>query len=246
MKRFAFMLGNTDGLAGVKKDLHRFKSFLESDIGGAWERDDEIFCHCDLTYDEVMPIIETIRNESYDYVVFYFSGHGGMKRSTELCLNANGDILSECELSGLANKQLSIYDCCRVFPKMVKTATNFALDESVESYLSRRRLYRKRFDALIADASEQDVRLYACHPDRYANDTSDGGVYTKHLLDVAEIQSLTGDVFVKKAHTLATNAVVIDPDAFSNGVIQYPDITINTKDCPPKDLVLALGRSAYI
>ena len=47
------------------------------------------------------------------------------------------------------------------------------------------------------------------------------------------------------SHTLATNAVVIDPDAFSNGVIQYPDIMINTKDSPTKDLVLALDRSAY-
>lgn len=245
MKKFAFLLGNTDGLSGVKKDLNRFKSFLESDIGGAWD-EEEIYCRCDLNYDEVMSNIENIRNSCYDYVVFYFSGHGGMKRSTELCLNAKGDILSEDEVSGLSNKQLSIYDCCRVFPKMVKTATNFALDESVESYLDRRNIYRKRFDSLIANASEQDVRLYACHPDRYANDTSDGGVYTKHLLDVAEIQSLTGDVFVKKAHTLATNAVVRDPDAFSNGVIQYPDITINTKDSPPKDLVLALDRSAYI
>lgn len=245
MKRYAFLFGNTDGLKGVKTDLNRFRVFLESNIGGAWDRD-EIYCRCDLNYDEVMPIIETIRNSRYDYVVVYFSGHGGMKRTTELCLNADGAVLNEEEICGLADKQLSIYDCCRAFPKVVKTAMNFTLDESVESYLDRRNIYRKRFDSLIANASEQDVRLYACHPDRYANDTSDGGVYTKHLLDVAEIQSLTGDVFVKTAHTLATNAVVRDPDAFSNGVIQYPDITINTKDSPPKDLVLALDRSAYI
>lgn len=245
MKKFAFLLGNTDGLSGVKKDLNRFKSFLESDIGGAWD-EEEIYCSCDLNYDEVMSNIENIRNSCYDYVVFYFSGHGGMKRSTELCLNARGDIISEDEISGLASRQLSIYDCCRVFPKMVKTATNFTLDESVESYLDRRNMYRKRFDSLIASASEQEVRLYACHPDRCANDTSDGGVYTKHLLEVAEMQSLTGDVFIKDAHTLATNAVVRDPTAFSNGVIQYPDIAIIAKDQFPKDLVFALGRSNLV
>lgn len=243
MKRFAFLFGNTDGLEGVKKDLDRFQSFLESDIGGAWERDDEIYRQCDLDYDEVMRIIDIIRNRCYDYVVVYFSGHGGMKRATELCLNASGDLLNEEEISGLADKQLSIYDCCRVFPRIVKNAMNFVFDESVESCLSRRKLYRERFEALITNASEQEVRLYACKPGRFANDTSNGGVYTQHLLDVAEEQSLIGDVFVKKAHTLATNAVVVDPDAFSNGVIQYPDISVLTKNSSPKDLVFALAKS---
>ena len=53
MKRFALLFGNTDGLNGVKIDLKRFRSFLESDIGGAWERE-EIYCRCDLDYDEAM------------------------------------------------------------------------------------------------------------------------------------------------------------------------------------------------
>ena len=242
MKRYAFLLGNTDGLEGVKKDMIRFKSFLQSGVGGAWEQN-EICCRCNLNYDEVTSIVETIRNKCCNYVIVYFSGHGEMKRSTKLCLNASGEVLDEEEIFGLASRQLSIYDCCRVSPGIDKTAMNFTLNESVESYLTRRNMYRNRFDSLIEEASEQNIRLYACMPGRYANETNDGGLYTQHLLDVAKQQSLGSDVYVRTAHTLATNAVVRDPEAFSNGVMQYPDIAIDVEEHFPKDLVFALDRS---
>ena len=41
MKRIALLIGNSNGLPGVKKDIAHWIQFLESDQGGQWT-DDEI------------------------------------------------------------------------------------------------------------------------------------------------------------------------------------------------------------
>lgn len=167
MKRFALLFGNTDGLEGVKKDIIHVDDYLRSDVGGAWETG-EICCRNNLSLSQVRTIIRRIKEMVCDFVFIYFSGHGGMTRSTNLCLNKEGDSISEDEFSGVAKRQLMVFDCCRVTPQVVTNSKKFVFDESIVSFERRRKKYRDRYEKLIMGASPQEIRLYACCPGKEA------------------------------------------------------------------------------
>lgn len=240
MKRIAFLFGNTDGLKGVKKDIKRFRAFLESDVGGAWESW-EIDSGCDLALDVVRRKIGDIRRGGYDYVIVYFSGHGGMIRTTKLCLNSDEECIDEGEFAGLAGRQLSIFDCCRASPDMAtnsKVATFDAANEA--NMLDYRYLYRARYERLIEKASPQDVRLYACQKYKKAYDTSKGGMYTQQLIDDAIEQSKHGNAYVKDVHRAAASAVRYS--SMIKGEYQEPDIETIGWVSQPNDLVFAVQK----
>ena len=240
MKRAAFLFGNTDGLKGVKKDINRFRAFLESDIGGAWEPF-EIDSGCDLTLDVVRRKIVDIRKGEYDYVIVYFSGHGGMVRTTRLCLNSNEEYIDEYEFAGLANRQLSIFDCCRTSPIVATNSKGATFDAANEAdVLNFRSRYRAHYERLIEAASPQEVRLYACQKDKKAYDTSKGGAYTQQLIGDAVKKSNYSNVYVNDVHRIAASAVKYS--GMMIGEPQEPDIEVVSQVSQPRDLVFAVQK----
>lgn len=240
MKRLAFLFGNTDGLNGVKKDINRFRAFLESEVGGAWESS-EIDSGYDLPLDVARGKIEDIRDGEYDYVIVYFSGHGGMERTTKLCLNPDEESIDVEAFAGLADRQLSLYDCCRVSPVLAINSKVVTFDAVNEAYMiGYRHLYREYYERLIEAASPQEVRLYACQKYKKAYDTSKGGVYTQQLIDDAIEKSKYGNVYVKDVHRTATSAVRYF--GMMKGEPQEPDIEVVS--CSPQlnDLIFAVKK----
>lgn len=111
MKRLAMLIGNTNDLPGIQKDLEDFGHFLESDIGGAWNSNLEICKAYNVSYKELKESIESIKEAEIDYFIFYYSGHGGLNRTsggTILELNKAGEVIDEMELQGITPRQLNI------------------------------------------------------------------------------------------------------------------------------------------
>lgn len=237
MKRFAFLFGNTDGLLGVKKDIVDVKSFLTSNIGGAWEQN-EIATAADLSLVEVLKICNMIRRENMDYVVVYFSGHGGMDRSTNICINPQGEMVPETVFSSLATRQLIILDCCRVCPRVVTNTKKATFDESVTSVNGQRDLCRRRYEKLIMDATPHAINLYACQPGKRAYDSSKGGLYTQNLLSNAIEMASENDVYVKTVHGKA--ALDVFKNTFAKDEPQKPDIKTICNGKYKNDLVFAV------
>lgn len=237
MTRFAFLFGNTDGLYGVKKDIVNIKSFLMSDMGGAWE-ENEIATHENLSLQQVIDVCGVIRRRNLDYVVVYFSGHGGMKRTTDLHINPKGEVISEASFRGLAQRQLMILDCCREYPQVVTNEKQGTFDESIESFHDRRNLCRRRYESLIMSASPQEITLYACQPGKCAYDSRKGSVYTQQLLLKAVEMSKNDDVFVRSVHDKAAHSVFWG--TFMKDEPQDPDIRVSCDGENKKDIIFAM------
>lgn len=181
MKRKALLIGNSNGLSGVQKDLLDFKNFLRSNKGGAWYENEIVLIEkSDLT--TVREEINKIKLSSPDYVITFFSGHGAYKRGTILQL-ADEKIINESELLNLAARQLSIFDCCRA-PITTYANSNISMD-SYDFSESLKEPIRAIYEQKIKQAIAQQARLYSCSIGEYSNDTNNGGVYIQNLLKAA-------------------------------------------------------------
>lgn len=182
MKRKAILLGNTDGLPGVKIDIKRFSHFLKSDIGGAWI-DNELEIFHDIAKANLLSKISNWNREAFDYVIVLFSGHGGQIRETVLELNKDGEQIGESLLLSIAQRQLTIFDCCRCLPQV--TSDRSFMENKYEALAKSQTNVRMRYDKRIMEAIPQQVRLYSCSIGETSYDTQDGGVYLKNLLQAA-------------------------------------------------------------
>jgi len=188
MKRRALLIGNSNGLAGVKLDIANYAKFLSSDHGGQWF-ESEIIIRMNPSKKFLQETIQSIKNESPDFAFVVFSGHGAYEKSTILEINKDEEFINEMDLIGIAKRQILIFDCCR----------NVIIKESVElrkaggtlslygSTTNTRLLYETR----IMQAIEQQNRLYACSIGESSLDTEKGGLYTQNLIGSAKPQSIS-------------------------------------------------------
>lgn len=184
MSRFAFLLSNNEGLSGVKKDVADVKSFLMSCRGGAW-KPAEILERQNFPLSKLRELLGNIRAKRFDYVMFYYSGHGSFVRGTTLDINATESI-PESETQKLSTKQLSLFDCCRYIPPTATVKKSASVcDEALNAGDMRHSWCRMEFDRLVRLASPQQVRLYACRVGECANATASGSLYTQGLLSYA-------------------------------------------------------------
>ncbi|MGN0729737.1 caspase family protein [Treponema sp.] len=217
MKRYSVLLGHADGELSTPLDLSKIKNFLMSAKGGAWF-ESEIFCKTNISYKELISLIAGIKASEFDYVFFYFSGHGGYKRNTIIELNPKGETIAENFLSKLAVRQLSIYDCCRLkdetLQESMESTKNFsALREDITVI---RFLYEKR----IMSALPQQMTLYSCRVDESSYDFGEGGIYTTHLLKSAKNFS-DSYLLASQAHADAYQPTIDEADL--HGESQHPD-----------------------
>lgn len=184
IKRKALLIGNSNGLTGVKVDLDNSKKFLTSLEGGAWN-EEEITVLMNPSGVKLLAEIAYLKGK-YDFMIVVFSGHGAYERETVLELNQNGELIQESQLIGIAPKQITIFDCCRAIvrePLFENRSTRTFSDS--DDFLVRHRI-RKLYDSLINNAIDQQIRLYACSVGETALDTSKGGLYLSNLLAQAK------------------------------------------------------------
>jgi hypothetical protein len=234
MRRQAILIGNAEGLSGVKIDIANFEGFLTSATGGAWRRD-EIKTLVNPSRNSLMRAIAEIKGARPDYVITYFSGHGLQRRETTLIINEYSEAISEGDLSGLAERQLSIYDCCRAREEeMVKASSmDHRFDSIRESYSE----VRIKFDSRIMQAIPQHAKLYSCSVGQYSYDTNRGGIYTGNLLAAARNITRGDFKLVGVAHDEATLKTVIQA-SLQRGE-QAPDHWL-PKCSPDRSLIISV------
>lgn len=97
------MTGNSRGLKATPLDMLHFTQFLMSYQGGAWTRD-EIEPWMDKDVNELLNDVEKIVKGQNDYVIVYFTGHGGLHGDTIIEVNPKGELIKE-DLNELTGKK---------------------------------------------------------------------------------------------------------------------------------------------
>jgi len=199
MKKRILLFGNNDGLPGVQKDFVNYESFFTSEVGGHWYNN-EIFSKMNPKKSDLITELKSLKNNYLDFLIIIFSGHGGQKRETVLEINDGGEQIYESELNDIATRQINIFDCCRAYPLLeFSEQYDRVIRKSASISSNIRELYEKR----IMQAIPQQLSLYACSIGETAQDTSDGGIYSKNLLKAA--RSIQTDYMtVGKTHETAT------------------------------------------
>ena len=111
MKKKAIIIANQDGkLTGVSKDIEHIQEFLKSIPGGAWNTD-EIELHINPSLSSLRLSLAIDKLSKYDYMMVFFTGHGGHKRQeTYVQINNDKQLIAQSELENLCNKQINIYE----------------------------------------------------------------------------------------------------------------------------------------
>ena len=97
------MIGNPRGLKATPLDMLHFTQFLMSYQGGAWTRDG-IEPGMDKDVNELLNDVEKIVKDQNDYVIVYFTGHGGLHGDTIIEVNPKGELIKE-DLNELTGKK---------------------------------------------------------------------------------------------------------------------------------------------
>lgn len=223
MNRKALLIGNSNGLPGVKKDILHWYYFLKSDIGGIWFSS-EIDIEMNPSKLSLLSKVNAIRGK-FDFIIVVFSGHGAYNRSTILEINNNGECISENDLKNLAPRQISVFDCCRENYTQQDEILNesnsycFLLKSGAHSYI------RQFYETRIMKAIPQQISLYACSIGESAYDSNYGGYYTKNFLCSTNIfidnQPFSTVGIIHQAAAVRTKSEVLEkenkhqkPDAF--------------------------------
>ncbi len=175
-------------LPGVAQDKMNYRSFLESDAGGAWRRD-EIFEIGTVGTSDLSAALASGGAAAYAFVVF--SGHGCLdahSARTHCCINAT-ETVHELQLNTGAARQLTIIDACRkketveLIRKSERTVLGRIEDDAARR--SYREACRATFDSRVQQADPGLSIVYACSPGESAADTPRGGVFSAALVDEA-------------------------------------------------------------
>lgn len=234
MKRKALLIGNTNGLAGVAKDLKNMTNFLKSNYGGAWVSN-EIIELQNPTKNDVSKTVLNIKSDKPDFVIVLFSGHGAHSGQTLIELNGNGELYEESKLFNLATRQISIFDCCRA--AMEKS---YALDSLSEVLnFADNSIVRAAYDERILKAIPQQVKLYSCQVGEVSYDTPKGAVYLSELIaSASNLESFEEDKTVEKAHDQAKLKTILYSG--KQGQVQTPD-AILPKCIKQQQLIISLN-----
>lgn len=222
MKRKAIIIGNSRDLNATPVDMLRITKFLMSLQGGAWEKEEIVECK-DKSADEILKVIDDIKAENNDYVIVYFTGHGGVQGDTILEVNPALELLKENSFFGLASRQLNILDCCRC---TIKTTLSIYGSSRSISPMQRalRDEVRKEYEELVMNAAPQLVRMYSCREGESSWSSKDGSYYTNNLIWCAkDLLNTNSVVRVHQCHeaTATKTAADVQNDLHRD---QHPDI----------------------
>lgn len=241
MKRKALLIGNSRNLNSTPVDMLRFSKFLMSLPGGAWEKEEIVECK-DKMADEILKIIEEVKAERNDFVLVYFTGHGGVQGDTILEVNPALELLKESSFWGLALRQLNILDSCRC---IVTTPLSIYGSSRSMNHMQRvlREKVRKEYEELVMNAAPQLVRMYSCREGESSWPAKDGSYYTNNLIGCAnELVKTNRVVRVHQCHDAAAIKTATDvQNALHRD--QHPDI-IPTKCLAQAELPICFNPKA--
>lgn len=182
MNKIALLIGNSNGLKGVKTDLFEWKKFLISSKGGAWKHD-EIEMIMNPQRSELLSHINVLRKtKAYDFAIVVYSGHGGYDRQTILEINKHEETINETDLYSIAPRQISVFDCCRSLVDGYEPIYESQRTFSTGGILSDLQKIRNAYNQRIGQAIPQQICLYACRIGETALDTENGALYIQNLL----------------------------------------------------------------
>lgn len=195
MKRRALIIGNmgienscqSTFVEGVTDDLANFYKFIRSDNGGAWNRDEVIFCRPNtINRTELLNVISDERSKGeVDYWLVFFSGHGWADRAgesyLEVCPREKGDCdISLTDFMGALGRSrvLLISDACRAIPiyesggklPIVKSFSD-SVKEETDYRKECRRIYNQKIASLPANT------IYSGLSCMFGETSRDSGVY---------------------------------------------------------------------
>lgn len=239
MRRIALLIGNSNGLEGVKKDLYDWRNFLVSISGGAWVKD-EIKILMNPSKVDLLNFIGGIRDKN-DFAIVIYSGHGGYSKETILEINENEEIVTETDLLNIAPKQISVFDCCRSLVTNLDCLNERQMYFASGGLLPNIQVVRARYEERIKQAIDQQICLYACGVGETALDTEAGALYIQELVSEAkEFPNNREFNTVEMVHRIASLCTRIS--AKKRGYTQNP--TANLPKClSSQKLILSINPS---
>jgi hypothetical protein len=239
MEKRILLLGNNEGLPGVKVDLKNYKDFFKSPIGGSW-LETEIDTMINPTKSELTNKLRLYSGLTLDYLIIIYSGHGGQERETLLEINPNGELIGESELIYISKRQLNIFDCCRCYPEALHESYQFKVLVKSFSGLNLRQEYEKR----ILQAISQQVILYSCAIGEISNDTKEGGIYSQNFLKSAR-QIDNEYKLIGTTHVEAAEKTIEETKKFPKERHQTPE-SVLPKCLSSQQLIISINPSRFI
>lgn len=195
MKRCLIIIGNQgipskgNFLPGVSRDVNNYLFFFKSDNGGAWENDEIISKVYDWTSAGLYSTIYGKRMEGLDYAVIVFAGHGYALRNGETYFElSDGDDVSLSTIKSWfpAQKVLMIADSCQYFVNLHREGGILSEALAQRQFSQHRNHLRNLYNSHIGSVPTGAFTFAsAVSPGESANDTSNGGLYSYNLLNVA-------------------------------------------------------------
>ena len=214
MKRFALLIGYTgkddnNYLSAVENDLKRYKKFLQSSKGGLWN-ENEIETIIDGDKSDITHKLDIMRlTKKYDFVYTVYSGHGIYTDCQCLGVNKDDYTLTENDFSGLAKRQISVFDACANIycNESIDTLMEEAeFSESSMLSLLKRQEIRGKYEKQILQCPEQEIRLYSAMPDESASANSYESYYIGELLKA--FNNVEESTNIIKLHEIAEKEVI--------------------------------------
>lgn len=252
MKKKAIIIANQDTLlTGVSKDIDHIQVFLKDVAGGAWNSD-EIEVHINPRLSSLKSALARYKY-SYDYMMVFFTGHGGHKRQqTYVQINNDKELIAQSELENLCKKQINIYDCCR---SEIETLTESRASISMDAYkfgdsLKLTRLEaRKRYESQIERAKPQQLILYSCSLNEYSQDESYGALYLTNFLrdaNIFENCQYYGKRFKIALESHNNAAIKVKRDNHDKQNPQTPDYQVAKFSDIEDHLIISVNPEKYI
>jgi hypothetical protein len=208
MKRKAIILAASNEenpIQGVHFDPVAFASFLQTNLGGAWD-EDEIFVQKTPTRSQILAAINSARDT--DYSLVFFAGHGETVKmdlpwsEVRMQLGSNENI-TERELNTGSSRCTLILDCSRRSP---------AHDEKLSAKSSKlsehgtRSDFRNLYEKELASAEAGLVKIYSMG---VGNVTAGQHSFTQLLLNESNAWAAKnrGTLSLANATTLARDAM---------------------------------------
>lgn len=252
MKKKAIIIANQDALLpGVAKDIEHIQSFLKGVAGGAWNTD-EIDVKINPKKSDLSLYLSLKRLMGYDYIMVFFTGHGGHKRNeTYVCINNEGEMIAQSQLENISRKQMNIYDCCRSeLESLSESKKQFSVMDSLESRdMSRlsKEEARRLYERAITQAKPQQLILYSCSLNEYSQDESYGALYLTNLLkdaiNFANTKYMKGFKLALESHANAAERVKKDNRDYQNP--QTPDCKTTRFPSVSDHLIISINPMRY-
>lgn len=221
-------------LKGVSRDVARYKKYLMSNHGGAW-RSNEIDVVTDGRLATIEGNLDKIRKEHNHVVFTVYTGHGkyDWEKECHLLMISQNEKIVDKSFFNLADRQISIFDCCSNITFPATREESLLTSESVfEKVATDSEWYRKSYEEACMACPPQSLIFYATGEGHSAYATPNGSVYTKCLLDRLETSEV--DMDFMQAHDLAYYSVFLE----SNAKKECEDIQIPVAYASCKDSYL--------